>query len=59
MLLIQNQKHEMKLVKTQKQGMSLMKIFILINENKIHPFLCPFYRFNAIFLIFFYCLGIL
>jgi hypothetical protein len=52
MILIRNQKHEMKLVKTQKDGMRLMKTFILINENKIHQFLCPFHHFNAIFLTF-------
>jgi hypothetical protein len=53
MILIRNQKNEMELVKTQKHGMRLMKIFILINENEIHQFLCPFHHFNAIFLIFY------
>jgi hypothetical protein len=46
MILIRNQKNEMELVKTQKHGMRLMKIFILINENEIH-------HFNAIFFIFY------
>jgi hypothetical protein len=36
MILIRNQKHEMELVKTQKDGLRLMNIFILINENKIN-----------------------
>jgi hypothetical protein len=57
MLLIRNQKHEMELVKTQTHGMRLMKIFILINENKIHQFLCPFDHFNAIFFIFLFSTG--
>jgi hypothetical protein len=44
MFLNKNQNHEMRLMKT----------FILINENEIHQFLCPFHHFNvdAVILIF-------